>query len=255
MKKLMLRMIALTALSGGVLLAQNLTGSWQGVAQVSGMNYRAVVKISTSDADTLKGVMYPSIDQSGQSVPVGTITVQGSAVKFTVPGIGGNYEGKLSADGNTMTGTWSIGDSHVALNLARATPETAWTIPEPPPPPVRMAANANPGFEVATVKPSDPSTPGKGFTIRGQDVITINTTLSDLITFAYDLHAKQLTGAPAWLDSEKYDLPCARMCPVSPTARRLSSSFRSWWRIASNSNSVAKRKNSPCTRSLLQRPS
>jgi hypothetical protein len=42
------------------------------------------------------------------------------------------------------------------LNLAPATPETAWAIPEPPPPPVRMAANATPAFEVATIKPSDP---------------------------------------------------------------------------------------------------
>ena len=140
MKKWMLWVIALAALSGSNLLAQSITGTWQGTAQVNGTSYRAVVKISTSDADTLKGVMYPSIDQSGQSLPLGVVSVQSSAVKFTVPGIGGNYEGKLSAEGNTMAGTWSIGETHVALNLTRATPESAWTIPEPPPPPVRMAA-------------------------------------------------------------------------------------------------------------------
>jgi uncharacterized protein (TIGR03435 family) len=59
---------------------------------------------------------------------------------------------------------------------------------------------------VATIKPSDPARPGKIFTVRGRDVVTINTTLNDLITMAYNLHARQITGGPAWLDSEKYDL-------------------------------------------------
>src|ERR1700733_15906657 len=107
--KITLWIFALAALSGSNVLAQSMTGDWQGTGQVNGMNYRVVVKISTTDADTLRGVMYPSIDQSGQSIPLGTITAQGSAVKFTVPGIGGNYEGRLRADGNTLAGTWSIG--------------------------------------------------------------------------------------------------------------------------------------------------
>jgi len=221
MKKWMLWVIALAALSGSNLLAQSITGTWQGTAQVNGTSYRAVVKISTSDADTLKGVMYPSIDQSGQSLPLGVVSVQSSAVKFTVPGIGGNYEGKLSAEGNTMAGTWSIGETHVALNLTRATPESAWTIPEPPPPPVRMAANANPAFEVATIKPSDPNRPGKVFTVRGPDVVTVNTTLVDLATMAYDLHARQLVGLPAWAESDKYDITGRPESPGQPSVAQL----------------------------------
>jgi len=154
--KITLWIFALAALSGSNLFAQSITGTWQGTAQVNGTSYRAVVKISTTDADTLKGVMYASIDQSGQSLPLGAVTVQGSVVKFTAPGIGGDYEGKLSAEGNTMAGTWSIGDTHVALNLTRATPQSAWAIPDTPPPPKMMDSNAKPEFEVATIKPSDP---------------------------------------------------------------------------------------------------
>ena len=44
--------------------------------------------------------------------------------------------------------------------------------------------------------------------VRGRNFSTINTSLSDLITFAYGLHARQITGGPAWLESEKYDLSC-----------------------------------------------
>jgi uncharacterized protein (TIGR03435 family) len=69
-----------------------------------------------------------------------------------------------------------------------------------------MAPDASPVFEVATIKPSDPDRPGKAFTVRGRQFATINTTLGDIITFAYGIHAKQITGGPAWLETEKYDL-------------------------------------------------
>ena len=69
-----------------------------------------------------------------------------------------------------------------------------------------MAADANPVFEVATIKPSDPEAQGKIFQVRGRHFATVNTTLSDLITFAYGIHPRQITGGPSWLESEKYDL-------------------------------------------------
>ncbi len=220
--KITLWIFALAALSGSTLVAQSITGAWQGTGQVNGMTYRVVVKISTSDADTLKGVMYPSIDQSGQSIPLGAVTAQGSSVKFTVPVIGGNYEGKLSADANTMAGTWSIGDVHVALNLARATPQTAWTIPDPPPPPKIMDPNAKPEFEVAIIKPSDPAKPGWALLVSRSGVLnTHNTTLADLIKFAYDLHPKQVIGAPSWFDSEKFDVEAKPSVAGMPNGKQL----------------------------------
>jgi type II secretory ATPase GspE/PulE/Tfp pilus assembly ATPase PilB-like protein len=69
-----------------------------------------------------------------------------------------------------------------------------------------MPANARPVFEVATIKPSNPDRPGKAFTVTGRQFATINTTLSDMITFAYGIHAKQITGGPSWVETEKYDL-------------------------------------------------
>jgi uncharacterized protein (TIGR03435 family) len=220
--KIALWIFALAALSGSNSFAQSLTGTWQSTAQVNGTSYRAVVKISTSDRDTLKGVMYPSIDQSGQSIPLGAVTVQGSAVKFTVPGIAGNFEGKLSADGNTMAGTWSIGETHVAMNLNRATPQTAWTIPDPPPPPKLMDANAKPEFEVATIKPSDPSKPGWALLVNRSGMLnTHNTSLADLIKFTYDLHPKQVIGAPAWFDSDKFDVEAKPSVAGMPSIKQL----------------------------------
>jgi uncharacterized protein (TIGR03435 family) len=178
---------------------------------------RIVFKIALEN-DKLKATLY-IVDQP--SAPIATtITRDGSTVKMAVPALGGNYEGKLSGDGNTIAGTWTQG-AQLALSLARATPENAWAIPEPPPPPVRMAANANPAFEVATIRPSDPAKPGQIVTLRGAEVITTNTTVHDLINLAYWLHPKQVTGGPAWTESQKYDMAGKPDVPGQPSVDQM----------------------------------
>jgi len=179
------------------------------------------LKISTTDADTLKAVLY-SIDQGGQPIATTTTTLQGSAVKISIVGIGGTFEGKLSADGNSIAGTWSQGPTPMPLTLKRATNETAWTIPEPPPPSKPMPADANPSFEVATIKPSRPDerlsilvSPG------GRQFSTTDSSLINLITFAYRLQPRQVTGGPAWLETEKYDLLARPDTPGMPSEKQL----------------------------------
>jgi uncharacterized protein (TIGR03435 family) len=68
------------------------------------------------------------------------------------------------------------------------------------------SADAALEFDVATIKPSNPSTPGKQFMAKGHQFITINTTLNDMITFAYGVHTREIAGGPGWMQSEKYDL-------------------------------------------------
>ena len=84
-----------------------------------------------------------------------------------------------------------------------------------------MAADAPMVFEVATIRPSKPDTPGKIFTVKGRQFMTINTTVSDLISFAYDLHAGQITGGPAWLETEKYDVVAQPQAEGMPNERQL----------------------------------
>jgi uncharacterized protein (TIGR03435 family) len=207
MKHLVFRVVALAAFSFIQLQAQSITGTWQGSLQPpqGPKELRIVIKISTTSEDKLKALLY-SIDQGSQSIPSNAVTVQGSAVKITFPGIGGTYEGKLSTDGTAISGTWTQGPKPLPLTLQRATDETAWTIPEPPAKLKPMRADADPAFEVATIKPSRPEAQGKGFRVNGRSFSTINTSLSDLITFAYGIQAKQITGAPAWAESDHYDL-------------------------------------------------
>lgn len=218
--------IALAILLAGVSVAQNVTGTWQGTLQPpQGKALRAVIKVAL-DNDKLKATFYPNIDQDGRSIAASSFTKDGSNIKMTIGAVNGTYEGKLGADGNSITGTWSQGGPALPLNLAKATPETAWVIPDPPAPRPRMAANADPAFEVATIKPSDPNQPGKLFTMQGTEVKTINTTVIDLLTFAYDLHPKQIVGGPSWLESDKYDVTGKPDVPGQPNSTQMKTLFQ-----------------------------
>src|SRR5271170_5223538 len=217
MKKWTLWMMALAALQASAFEAQNITGNWQGTLQAGQQKVRLVFKIALEN-DKLNATLY-TVDQPSPPIAT-TITRDGSTVKMTVPSIAGKYEGKLSADGNSITGTFSQG-AQLPLNLARATPETAWAIPEPPPPPKRMAPDANPAFEVATIKPSDPAHPEQIITLRGAEVITTNVTVHALINLAYWLHPKELAGGPAWTESDKFDMTGKPDAPGQPNVDQM----------------------------------
>jgi len=64
----------------------------------------------------------------------------------------------------------------------------------------------SPAFEVATIKPGVPDSTGKIIRPNHRNFSTLNTTLVDLITYAYGLHPKQITGGPGWIETDKYDL-------------------------------------------------
>src|SRR5262249_2152008 len=143
------KIFAMTALAATAAFAQNIAGTWQGTLQTPQRALRMVMKVTRANDESLRAVFY-SIDQNGQPIAASTPTFQGGAFKATIPAIGGSYEGKLSADGNSITGTFTQGGA-LPLNLVKATPTTEWVIPEPPAPPRPMAADAKPTFEVATI--------------------------------------------------------------------------------------------------------
>jgi uncharacterized protein (TIGR03435 family) len=207
MKRLICCVAVLVGSASG-LFGQSFTGIWQGalkIPQAPNGELRIVIKIATTEKDNL-GAEFYSIDQNPTPLKADTVKTSGQGIKITIPTINGNYDGTLSSDGNTINGTWSQA-APLPLILVRATPTTTWAIPEPPPPPKMMDASAKPQFEVATIKPSDPNRPGWGIGINQSGMInTLNTTLADLIKFCYDLHPRQVVNAPAWFDTEKFDV-------------------------------------------------
>ncbi len=186
--------------------AKGIEDTWQGTLHAPQRDLRTVMKISHAADGSLTGALY-SIDQGGQSIKPSSISFQDGTLKFAVQGLDLTYEGKLSADGKSITGTVTQGEHPLPLIFERATPETAWAIPEAPKPTPPMPADAKPVFDVLTIKPSPPEQQGKLFSVRpGGHVVTINTTLLDLIKFAYGVQDKQVQNLPDWAASEKFDL-------------------------------------------------
>jgi uncharacterized protein (TIGR03435 family) len=192
----------------------DIAGNWQGTLEFPGKNFRLVLKIAKADDGTLSALNY-SIDQSPTPMQTAAVTLRGSDFKFSIPALNGSYEGQLSADGNSIAGSWTQ-KTPLPLNFVRATKETAWEIPTPPPPLKPMAADANPSFEVATLKPSLPDGSGKYLRVAGRRYTTHNTSLADLIEVAYGVHPRQIAGAPEWVTSDKFDLVGVPDAPGEP---------------------------------------
>ena len=204
MKKLMLWIMALGLLAGGALRAQDLTGNWQGTLKAS-KDLRMILVITKEDG-RLQAKLY-SIDETAQPFRVSSISQDGLTVKFAIDLNGTTYEGKMNAGNNMIAGTWTQGVTPLPLEFSRATKETAWEIPAPPPPRKLMPADADPSFEVATIKPNDSgATSMQVLTFRGRNFITVNSSLADLIMFAYSVQMKQIIGAPDWIERDRYDI-------------------------------------------------
>ncbi len=204
MRKWLWSLGVLVGLFAVALHAQDIVGSWQGTMQVQGRDLRMVFKITNEGG--LKATIY-SIDQGGGAGLAGTVMLQGATVKVMVPGVGGTYDGHVSSDGNTIEGTFAqAGAPSLKLDLKKANADTAWAIPTPAARPAPMPANADPSFEVATIKPSRPEAPGQSLTVRGRTFGTLNFTVRLMMTFAYGLHPDQIIGGPDWIGSDKFDI-------------------------------------------------
>ncbi|HTM03853.1 MAG TPA: TIGR03435 family protein [Vicinamibacterales bacterium] len=211
-------LVAIVLWSTGAAYAQDVTGTWQGTLEAGGNRLRVVFTVA-SEGGALKGTFY-SIDQAAQGIAA-TPVFQSGTMRIGVAAINARFEGRLSADGASCIGTWSQGAGSIPLALTRATGDAAWPLPKPP---AAMAADAPAVFEVATIKPSNPDAQGRLFTVRGRQVITINTTLGDLISFAYDVQARQVVGAPEWAGTEKFDItgqPQAEGVPNQQQLRKM----------------------------------
>jgi len=69
-----------------------------------------------------------------------------------------------------------------------------------------MAAAAQPGFEVATIKLHDPDSRHDGIDTGPDRVMIWNQTVAKMITFAYAVNKRQIVDAPDWMLNESFDI-------------------------------------------------
>jgi len=126
------RFVALTAFTALLVYAQDISGDWQGTLKAGPQELRTILQIAKSDSGAWRATML-SIDQSpdrGAGMPATSFSLDGSNIKFAIGQLRGSYDGKLGADGASISGTWTQGPP-LPLEFRRATKETAWLDPSP----------------------------------------------------------------------------------------------------------------------------
>jgi uncharacterized protein (TIGR03435 family) len=193
----------------------HLVATWQGTLHTN-RDVRFVVKMTRAGDGMLQATSYFDLARQPSGVNALSVTLNGSQLKLEFPF--GMYEGTVSGDGNTITGTWRQEQS-LPLIFVRATPETEWVIPQH----LRvapMAADADPRFEVATIKPGRPEDRGPRLGLEGRRFSFAHASLNDLFDFAYGLQQRQISGAPDWAGTESYDISAVPDGEGEPNAKQ-----------------------------------
>ena len=111
-------------------LAQDISGIWQGTTKA-----RRVVQIASSPAGGYSGEMHleGGIEGTLNGNPISSIMLDKDGhVSFRTDRKFGVFDGQLSRDGKTITGSWENLSGKQPLVLTRARPKTAWVLDTAP---------------------------------------------------------------------------------------------------------------------------
>jgi D-alanyl-D-alanine-carboxypeptidase/D-alanyl-D-alanine-endopeptidase len=105
-------------------------GIWLGTLATGSVSLRNQLHIK-SDAAGHEFCIFDSIDEEAMGLEASNVVFDGTNLSFEISVIHATWTGKLSADGDTLTGTWKKREP-IALNFERQT--TAIALPPPVPP-------------------------------------------------------------------------------------------------------------------------
>jgi pimeloyl-ACP methyl ester carboxylesterase len=111
-------MVAIFALMGGIAIAQDFAGAWRGSLKSGTLEVPIAINIAKSGDGGWKAT-----SDIGQGIAVATAnsaTVEGSSLKLVFDGTRTVYEGRLSGDGISITGTWTT-EHPLPLDFKRTT--------------------------------------------------------------------------------------------------------------------------------------
>ena len=102
-------------LSGAFSQAQDITGQWNGVLSVQGVNLRLIFHINKTGNNYTSTMDSP--DQGASGIPVATTTFDGSKLSLAIPNLGLSYEGDFKSD--SFVGLFKQNGMSLPLTLKR----------------------------------------------------------------------------------------------------------------------------------------
>ena len=159
MRRALVPSCALAVLLPCILNAQDTASTWQGTFTSGAEQRRVVLQMVKKDTGSWEPTAY-YLEFFHDVIRIDFFAQHGSNLKFTINAGKGTYQGKISADGATIEGTWTYDGHSVPLELRRASRETAWrtpflyqyhfqnvTIPRPSPDEVRIPFSPKLAFD------------------------------------------------------------------------------------------------------------
>ena len=92
--------------------------------------------------------------------------------------------------------------------------------------PQMMAKDADPDWEVVSVKPSDPDDKYDFFNIKGRNVVIRNESVMYILRTAYGMQKSQFVGLPDWVKTERYNVDGVADAAGTPDADQMHALMR-----------------------------
>ncbi|MBZ5595239.1 MAG: hypothetical protein LAP39_23590 [Acidobacteriia bacterium] len=100
-------LLAVALVGPGLAAAQDIAGEWHGSIEIEDdAPLRLALHIVRTGSGGIRATV-DSMDEGGMDLPVDSIAVESSTMKFEMTAIGGTYQGKIAADGSRIVGSWS----------------------------------------------------------------------------------------------------------------------------------------------------
>src|SRR5262245_1260045 len=95
-------------------------GVWDGAISTPGVELRVIVSLQQKDDRNWAGAIDIPM-QGAKGLPLSNITIDGASVSFSISGVPGNptFTGKISEDGNTISGDFTQGFGTFPFKLTR----------------------------------------------------------------------------------------------------------------------------------------
>jgi uncharacterized protein (TIGR03435 family) len=131
----------------------------------------------------------------------------------------------MAGGGVQSGGTWTQGGASYPLSLARVSGDAAWEIPKAG---AQMAKDADPDWDVVTVKARDPNDASGNASIgmKGSQFALINRTVETMLQAGYGVQKSQIVGAPHWVETERFDVQGVPDVPGSPSLKQMQGLIR-----------------------------
>ena len=99
-------LLTLLIATGTFACSQDVTGDWQGSLSAGGAELRLVLHITKGADGALKATL-DSVDQGANGIPVNSVSLKNSKLSLGIDAVHGTYEGTVSANAKTISGTWT----------------------------------------------------------------------------------------------------------------------------------------------------